>query len=253
MNRAIVFTKTKHGADRLTRKLKAAGIHADAIHGDKAQNARTRALDAFRSGRTPVLVATDVAARGLDVDDITHVVNFDLPMEPEAYVHRIGRTARAGKGGHAIAFCDVEERDLLKQIEKLTRFEIPREKVPSDVPKSDEAAANGDGSAMSRATAHDQHASAHEHHAPAREQRPHAPRGSGSRGGGQAKPSHGKPSHGKPGHAKPAHASASNSRSSNSRSSDTRSQPTATSQDPATAGFKRTGFQQLGRGKRPTR
>ena len=253
MNRAIVFTKTKHGADRLTRKLKAAGIHADAIHGDKAQNARTRALDAFRSGRTPVLVATDVAARGLDVDDITHVVNFDLPMEPEAYVHRIGRTARAGKGGHAIAFCDVEERDLLKQIEKLTRFEIPREKVPNDVPKSDEAAASGDGSAMSRATAHDQHASAHEHHAPAREQRPHAPRGSGSRGGGQAKPSHGKPSHGKPGHAKPAHASASNSRSSNTRSSDTRSQPTATSQDPATAGFKRTGFQQLGRGKRPTR
>jgi ATP-dependent RNA helicase RhlE len=141
MDRAVVFTKTKHGADRLTRKLKAAGIQADAIHGDKAQNQRTRALDAFKSGRTPVLVATDVAARGLDVDDITHVVNFDLPMEPEAYVHRIGRTARAGKSGHAISFCDVEEKGLLKQVEKLIKFEIPRERVPVDVPKSDEVAA----------------------------------------------------------------------------------------------------------------
>ena len=110
IQRGVVFTKTKHGADRLTRKLKAAGIHAEAIHGDKAQNQRVRALDAFRSGRSSVLVATDVAARGLDIDDITHVVNYDLPMEPEAYVHRIGRTARAGKSGHAIAFCDVEEK-----------------------------------------------------------------------------------------------------------------------------------------------
>ena len=99
MERTVVFTKTKHGADRLARKLKAAGIHAEAIHGDKAQNQRIRALDAFRSGRSPVLVATDVAARGLDIDDITHVVNYDQPMEPEAYVHRIGRTARAGKSG----------------------------------------------------------------------------------------------------------------------------------------------------------
>jgi ATP-dependent RNA helicase RhlE len=141
MERTVVFTKTKHGADRLTRKLKAAGIHAEAIHGDKAQNQRVRALDAFRSGRSSVLVATDVAARGLDIDDITHVVNYDLPMEPEAYVHRIGRTARAGKSGHAIAFCDVEEKSLLKQVERLIKFEIPRERVPDQVPKSDEAAA----------------------------------------------------------------------------------------------------------------
>jgi ATP-dependent RNA helicase RhlE len=141
MERTVVFTKTKHGADRLTRKLKAAGIHAEAIHGDKAQNQRVRALDAFRSGRSSVLVATDVAARGLDIDDITHVVNYDLPMEPEAYVHRIGRTARAGKSGHAIAFCDVEEKGLLKQVERLIKFEIPRERVPDQVPKSDEAAA----------------------------------------------------------------------------------------------------------------
>jgi len=141
MERTVVFTKTKHGADRLARKLKAAGIHAEAIHGDKAQNQRIRALDAFRSGRSPVLVATDVAARGLDIDDITHVVNYDQPMEPEAYVHRIGRTARAGKSGHAISFCDVEEKGLLKQVERLIKFEIPRERVPAQVPKSDEAAA----------------------------------------------------------------------------------------------------------------
>ncbi len=141
MERTVVFTKTKHGADRLARKLKAAGIRAEAIHGDKAQNQRIRALDAFRSGRSPVLVATDVAARGLDIDDITHVVNYDQPMEPEAYVHRIGRTARAGKSGHAISFCDVEEKGLLKQVERLIKFEIPRERVPVQVPKSDEAAA----------------------------------------------------------------------------------------------------------------
>ncbi|MDI9403257.1 MAG: DEAD/DEAH box helicase, partial [Limnohabitans sp.] len=141
MERAVVFTKTKHGADRLARKLKAAGIGSEAIHGNKAQNQRIRALDAFRSGRSPVLVATDVAARGLDIDDVTHVVNYDLPMEPEAYVHRIGRTARAGKSGHAISFCDVEERGLLKQVERLIKFEIPRERVPDEVPKTDEAGA----------------------------------------------------------------------------------------------------------------
>jgi ATP-dependent RNA helicase RhlE len=141
MDRTVVFTKTKHGADRLARKLKAAGIRAEAIHGDKAQNQRLRALEAFRSGRSSVLVATDVAARGLDIDDITHVVNYDLPMEPEAYVHRIGRTARAGKSGHAISFCDVEEKGLLKQVERLIKRELPRERVPESVPKSDEAAA----------------------------------------------------------------------------------------------------------------
>ncbi len=135
VQRAVVFTKTKHGADKVVRKLNAAGLHAAAIHGNKAQSQRTRALDAFRSGRTPVLVATDIAARGLDVDGITHVFNFDLPMEPEAYVHRIGRTARAGASGEAISFCDPEERGLLKAIERLTKAAIQRREIPAELPE----------------------------------------------------------------------------------------------------------------------
>jgi len=129
--RAVVFTKTKHGADRVLKQLRAAGIDGEAIHGNKAQNQRTRALDSFRSGRVTVLVATDVAARGLDVDGITHVFNYDLPVEPEAYVHRIGRTARAGASGTAIAFCDAAERGLLRAIERLIRQEIPRGEAPA--------------------------------------------------------------------------------------------------------------------------
>ncbi|MFN0133946.1 MAG: DEAD/DEAH box helicase [Phycisphaerales bacterium] len=117
--RAIVFTKTKHGADRVCHNLMRAGISADAIHGNRAQSQRRRTLDGFRSGRCRVLVATDVAARGLDVDGITHVFNFDLPLEAEGYVHRIGRTGRAGAGGIAISFCDHEERGLLRGIERL--------------------------------------------------------------------------------------------------------------------------------------
>ena len=119
VTRAIVFTRTKHGADRVAKKLLRAGIGADAIHGNKAQNQRRKALDRFRTGRARVLVATDVAARGLDVDNISHVFNFDLPVEPEAYIHRIGRTGRAGATGIAIAFCDHEERGLLREIERL--------------------------------------------------------------------------------------------------------------------------------------
>jgi ATP-dependent RNA helicase RhlE len=141
MDRVVVFTKTKHGADRLARKLYANGIDAEAIHGNKNQNQRVRALDAFKSGKSPVLVATDVAARGLDIDDVTHVVNFDLPMEPEAYVHRIGRTARAGKSGHAVSFCDSEETTQLKQVERLVKFEIPRERLPAGIPEIEESAA----------------------------------------------------------------------------------------------------------------
>lgn len=130
VERAVVFTRTKHGADRACRRLNQRGVAAVAIHGNKAQNYRTRALDAFKSGRTRVLVATDVAARGLDVEGITHVFNFDLPMEPEAYVHRIGRTGRAGAAGIAIAFCDPQERDLLKGIQKLTGSAIPVLETP---------------------------------------------------------------------------------------------------------------------------
>ncbi len=131
----MVFTKTKHGADKLCRKLHGAGISATAIHGNKGQNQRDRALDAFRIGKVRVLVATDVAARGLDVDGITHVFNFDLPMEPEAYVHRIGRTGRAGATGIAISMCDAGERDLLRDIERLTGKRIPTTPTPSSIPQ----------------------------------------------------------------------------------------------------------------------
>jgi ATP-dependent RNA helicase RhlE len=121
VSRAIVFTRTKRGADRVAEHLDAAGVGAEAIHGNKSQSQRVRALDSFRKGRTRVLVATDIAARGIDVDGVTHVVNYELPETPEAYVHRIGRTARAGASGRAISLCDNGERQLLRQIEKLTR------------------------------------------------------------------------------------------------------------------------------------
>ncbi|HEU5081565.1 MAG TPA: DEAD/DEAH box helicase [Opitutaceae bacterium] len=121
----LVFSRTKHGANRLAKNLERDGIPADAIHGNKSQGARQRALEDFRSGKIRVLVATDIAARGIDVKGISLVVNFDLPNEPEAYVHRIGRTARAGASGLAIAFCDAEERGLLRDIERLIRQTIP--------------------------------------------------------------------------------------------------------------------------------
>ena len=122
--RAIVFTRTKRGADRVARSLDQAGIGALAIHGNKSQGQRERALAAFRSGQARAMVATDIAARGIDIDDVSHVVNFELPDVAEAYVHRIGRTARAGKGGQAISFCDASERDSLRAIERLTRMRI---------------------------------------------------------------------------------------------------------------------------------
>jgi ATP-dependent RNA helicase RhlE len=118
VRRAVVFTKTKHGADNLAKKLHKSGIRTESIHGNKSQAQRTRALDGFRAGHAPVLVATDVAARGLDVDGITHVFNFNLPNEPEAYVHRIGRTGRAGAAGAAVSFCDRSERGFLRDIER---------------------------------------------------------------------------------------------------------------------------------------
>jgi ATP-dependent RNA helicase RhlE len=119
MKRVIVFTRTKHGADKVVKLLVKAGHAAGALHGGKSQNARQRALHEFRSGSTRVLVATDIAARGIDVEHITHVVNFELPHEAESYVHRIGRTARAGNGGIAVAFCDPSERNNLRGIERL--------------------------------------------------------------------------------------------------------------------------------------
>jgi ATP-dependent RNA helicase RhlE len=121
MERVLVFTRTKHLANRVAAHLSAAGVRSDAIHGNKSQGARQRALAGFRAGDTRVLVATDIAARGIDIDNVSHVVNFDLPNEPESYVHRIGRTARAGASGIAISFCDDSERTFLRDIETLTR------------------------------------------------------------------------------------------------------------------------------------
>ena len=121
----LVFSKTKHGADRIVRELKRAGIDADAIHGDKSQTARQRALSRFKSGESRVLVATDIAARGLDIAGLSHVINYDQPMEPEAYIHRIGRTGRAGKTGVAWSFCCVDELKQLNQVEKLIGKRLP--------------------------------------------------------------------------------------------------------------------------------
>jgi ATP-dependent RNA helicase RhlE len=133
-SRALVFTRTKHGADKLVRYLVQTGVRAAAIHGNKTQGARTRALAEFRSAKTPVLVATDIAARGLDVDDISHVINYDLTHEPETYVHRIGRTGRAGAAGAAISFCTREERDYLRDIERLLGEPLDQLNEPANRP-----------------------------------------------------------------------------------------------------------------------
>jgi ATP-dependent RNA helicase RhlE len=123
--RVLVFTRTKHGANKVAEQLGRAGYRADAIHGNKSQGARQRALEGFRAGHVRVLVATDIAARGIDIDGITHVVNYELPNVPETYVHRIGRTARAGAGGAAISLCDGEERAYLRDIERLIGRKVP--------------------------------------------------------------------------------------------------------------------------------
>jgi ATP-dependent RNA helicase RhlE len=130
----LVFTRTKHGANRLTEKLIADGIPAAAIHGNKSQPARTKALAQFKAGSLPVLVATDIAARGLDIDQLPHVVNFELPNVPEDYVHRIGRTGRAGSSGAAISLVDKEELQFLRDIERLIKCEIPVVAIDSFVP-----------------------------------------------------------------------------------------------------------------------
>ncbi len=131
VERTIVFTRTKRGAEKVKKYLQAAGLNADAIHGDKNQTQRNRSLGAFRSGHTAILVATDVAARGIDVDGVSHVVNFELPNVPEAYIHRIGRTGRAGRGGVAISMCDRTERSALHDIERLIGSRLAIEPVPA--------------------------------------------------------------------------------------------------------------------------
>src|SRR5471030_775312 len=124
-DRVLVFTRTKHGADKVVRALQKTGFAAEAIHGNKSQNQRERVLADFRTGKLRILIATDIAARGIDVDGVSHVVNYDLPNIPESYVHRIGRTARAGAEGIAISFCDYEEAPFLRDIERLIRMAIP--------------------------------------------------------------------------------------------------------------------------------
>lgn len=125
VTRSLVFTRTKHGADKLVKQLVKTGINAAAIHGNKSQNARLKALSDFKDSRIHILIATDIASRGIDIEGLPQVINYELPNVPETYVHRIGRTGRAGMPGYAISFCDSEERDYLKNIQKLIGFRIP--------------------------------------------------------------------------------------------------------------------------------
>jgi superfamily II DNA/RNA helicase len=168
VDRALIFTRTKHGADKVARALVNGGIAAEAIHGNKSQNQRERVLKDFRDGRVRTLVATDIAARGIDVDGISHVINYDLPNVAETYVHRIGRTARAGAEGTAISFCDAEEAAFLRDIEKLIRMAIPatgrrggsRPVQPPAQPHRADAAAGPKRSRRNRPTKREQYASA---------------------------------------------------------------------------------------------
>jgi ATP-dependent RNA helicase RhlE len=170
VSRALVFTRTKHGADKVAKQLLHAQIRAEAIHGNKSQNARTRALDGFKKGTVRVLVASDIASRGIDVDLITHVVNYDLPNEPETYVHRIGRTGRAGASGTAWSFCDHEERAYLRDIERTIRKNVP---VVDDHPFRMSGARPAHGQPQ-QAPRHQQHGHAQRaQHAPRHQHAPH--------------------------------------------------------------------------------
>jgi ATP-dependent RNA helicase RhlE len=140
VERALIFSRTKHGADKIVRLLEAAGLPANAIHGNKSQPQREQAIAAFRSGEVNILVATDIAARGIDIPGVSHVFNFDLPDVPEQYVHRIGRTARAGADGIAIAFCSPDERGNLRDIERLTRQKLVVDELPQDFARMVDAA-----------------------------------------------------------------------------------------------------------------
>ncbi|MHB1157516.1 MAG: DEAD/DEAH box helicase [Phycisphaerales bacterium] len=196
IQRAIVFTRTKHRADKVVRHLTHSGHNAEAIHSNKSQNARSRSLDGFRAGKINVLVATDIASRGIDVDGITHVINFDLTHDPESYVHRIGRTARAGAAGVAWSFCDKEEWPLLAAVQRLIKTQIP---VSEDQPQYTAAEV---GLTPAPGSVHPG-----EHHADRRDGRPHSqgkpawnPRTPRSRNGGPRNqgPQKGGPHHGGP-------------------------------------------------------
>lgn len=181
---ALIFTRTKHGADRVARDLTKAGVNALAIHGNKSQNARQQALSNFKSGRTRVLVATDIAARGIDIESISHVINFELPNIPETYVHRIGRTGRAGASGKAYSFCDPEEREFLRDIQKLIGKNVPVANDHPFVGKGSATVAQPEKRFNERST-----------HSKSQYSRPN-----------QSRPTHSKPAHSKPAHANHNHA-----------------------------------------------
>ena len=248
MDRAIVFTRTKRGADKLVRILAKSRFAAQALHGNKSQPQRERVLAAFRDGETRVLVATDIAARGIDVDGISHVVNYDVPNEPESYVHRIGRTARAGATGAAISLCDHDEVPYLRAIEKLIRMSLPATDRRSSPGRSlDPAPEHREGSRRQQrgrrgAPQHQRGAAPRPHeqrvHEPrAQEARPnsprphgspsngaraaeqgshqgHAHRGSAHRGPAHQGPANRGPAHQRPANRAPAHQGAANSRPS---------------------------------------
>jgi ATP-dependent RNA helicase RhlE len=195
MSRTLVFTRTKRGADRVARHLEAGGTKVAAIHGNKSQRQREIALEDFKQSRINVLVATDIAARGIDIDLVTHVVNYELPEVPEAYVHRIGRTARAGASGIAISLCDVDERDQLRAIERLTRQQIPHEdrrNDPSIVADKTPAHRDDGERASGPHRGHRQGSGRDTRGAPRREHQAHGGRGKPER----SRPDHGKPDHG---------------------------------------------------------
>jgi ATP-dependent RNA helicase RhlE len=207
LSRVIVFTRTKHLANRVSEYLEIAGIPSDAIHGNKSQNARQRALERFRSGDARVLVATDIAARGIDVDNVSHVINFELPNEPESYVHRIGRTARAGTSGIALSFCDRSERAFLRDIERLTKRPLIVEELPqgleSQQMKGRPPQAKMDASAKQhhRPKSHGPKSHGPSSHGPSSHgPSSHGPKGEASAAKGER--SHAKPAQGQPSHAK---------------------------------------------------
>ena len=189
MTRTLVFTRTKHGADKVMKHLSNAGLTAAAIHGNKSQNNRERALAGFKAGKILVLVATDIAARGIDVDGVSHVVNYDLPHVPESYVHRIGRTARAGADGSAIAFCTPEDRGLLRDIEKTIRAQVPVKEHELGLKGIQQLAPNFGWNPVK-----EKPQGAKPHH---RGQKPNRNHGNGN-GGGNGQPKQGKPQGQKP-------------------------------------------------------
>jgi superfamily II DNA/RNA helicase len=187
IDRVLVFTRTKHGADKVVRTLGKAGIAAEAIHGNKSQNQRQRVLAAFRNGNIRTLVATDIAARGIDVDGVSHVVNYDLPNVPESYVHRIGRTARAGAEGIAISFCDHEEAAYLRDIERLIRMQIPATDRRTGQRPAHRASQHHQASNRHNGTAHNRG-----HHQPGR------PNGGNGHHGNRPQPRHSERQRGEP-------------------------------------------------------